>query len=120
MLTIPSNRINHCHARRCAMPSMFVRMAAARSPENTLEMIFPACQMPMRKGDSFFVYQDEVIKETAGIKGPSVTPTRNRHRQKPQAEVRAGMQIVTADQESIMQGKIMLGLPLAMKTLAGT
>lgn len=102
------------------MPSMFVRMAAARSPEKTLDMMFPACQMPIRNGDSFFVYQDEVIRETAGMKGPSVTPTRNRQRQKPQAEVRAGMQIVTADQESMMQGKIMLGLPLAMKTLAGT
>lgn len=102
------------------MPSMFVRMAAARSPEKTLDMMFPACQMLIRNGDSFFVYQDEVIRETAGMKGPSVTPTRNRQRQKPQAEVRAGMQIVTADQESMMQGKIMLGLPLAMKTLAGT
>jgi hypothetical protein len=78
------------------MLSMDVRIPAARSPEKTLEMILPACQIPMlnanisivgcqtcklsyRSGDSCFVYQEDVINETAGKKGPSVTPTRNRH-----------------------------------------
>lgn len=102
------------------MPSMFVRIAAARSPEKTLEMIFPACQIPIRRGDSLFVYQDDVRRETAGTKGPSVTPTRNRQRQNPQPVVSAGIQIVTADHPSIIEGIRTLGLPLAMITLAGT
>lgn len=120
ILTIPSSKMNHCQAWRPAMPSMLVRMPAARSPENIFETIFPACHMPIRSGDSFFVYHDEVIRETAGTNGPSATPTRKRQRQKPQAEVRAGMQIVTADHASMILGNMMLGLPFAMNTLAGT
>lgn len=82
-------------------------------------MVFPACQMPMRSGDSCFVYQDEVIKETAGTNGPSVTPTMNRQRMNPQPRVMAGMQIVVADQASMQQGIRRRGLPLAMMMLAG-
>lgn len=53
-------------------------------------MVFPACQMPMRSGDSCFVYQDEVTKETVGTNGPSVTPTTNRQRMNPQPPCNGG------------------------------
>lgn len=119
-LTIPSRRINHCHARRSAMPFMFVRIAAASKLEKTLEIMFPACQIPIRNGDSFLVYQEEVRSETAGMKGPSAKPTRNRQRQNAQPDDRAGIQIVTADQTSMMDGKRILGFPLAIRTFAGT
>ena len=120
ILTIPSRRINHCHARKSAIPSIFVRIPAASRLENAFEIIFPACQIPILNGDSFFVYQEEVSSETAGTKGPSANPTKNRQRQNPHPDDRAGMQIVTADQASMMDGKMMLGFPFAMSTVAGT
>jgi hypothetical protein len=44
----------------------------------TLDTMLPACQMAMRRGLSFLVYQEDVIKDTAGVKGPSKKPTRKR------------------------------------------
>ena len=120
ILTIPSRRINHCHERRPAIPFIFVRIPAASKLENAFEMIFPACQIPILNGDSFFVYQDEVSSETAGTKGPSANPTRNLQRQNPHPDDNAGMQMVTADQASMMDGKMILGLLFAMSTVAGT
>jgi hypothetical protein len=118
------------------MLSIDVSMPAARSPEKILEHILPACQIPIlnanisivgsqdcklsdRSGDSCFVYQEDVINETAGRNGPSVTPTRNRHSIKLHGLFMAGMQIVTADQASIQHGSRTRGLPFAMMTLAG-
>ena len=60
------------------MLSMLVRIPADNKPENTFEMMLPACQMPMRSGDSCLVYHELVMRDTAGRKGPSVTPTRKR------------------------------------------
>lgn len=77
-------------------------------------MVFPACQIPILKGDSRFVYHDDVISETAGTNGPSVNPTRKRHRQKAQPLLTAGMHIVTADQASMQPGRRNRGFPLAM------
>lgn len=39
---------------------MFSRMPAARKPDRTFATVFPACQMAMRIGDSFMLYQPEV------------------------------------------------------------
>lgn len=58
---MPSRRKNHCHELRRAIPSMLVSMAAERRPEKTLEMMLPACQMPMRRGDSCLVYHEDVL-----------------------------------------------------------
>jgi hypothetical protein len=75
--------------------------------------------MPIRIGDSSFVYQELVMRETAGRNGPSVTPTRNRQSIKDQELFMAGIEIVTADQPSMQIGSKSLGFPLAMITLAG-
>ena len=85
-----------------------------------METMFPACQMAMREGVSRLTYQDDDMRQTAGKKGPSVTPTRNLQSMKPQADLTAGMQIVMADQASIQQGRTTRGRLLAMKTLPGT
>jgi hypothetical protein len=98
---------------------MFVRMAADNSPENTFETIFPACHIAIRKGLSSLVYQLDVMSATTGRKGPSVKPTRNRQSMKCHGFVAAGIQIVTADQASIMQGIHILGFCFAMMMLAG-
>lgn len=66
------------------------------------------------------MYHDEVIRETAGTKGPSVKPTTNRHKRNPQPAVTAGMQMVVIDHPSIQHGSKIRGLPLAMITFAGT
>lgn len=116
---VPSSRTNHCQACRPAIPSIFVRIPAARSPEKIFEMMLPACHMLMRRGDSCFVYHEEVIRETAGRKGPSVIPTRKRQRRKDHPDFIAGMQIVTADQASMQQGNRMRGFLFAMITFAG-
>ena len=76
--------------------------------------------MAIRKGDSSFVYQEEVTKATPGTKGPSVKPTKNLQNMKLQGRLHSGMHIVTADQPSMMNGRIYCGLPFAMMTLAGT
>jgi hypothetical protein len=93
---------------------MFVRIPAAKKPEITFDMMLPACQIPIRNGLSFFVYQDEVMSDTAGRKGPSVTPIRNLQRQNAHADFMAGMLIVTADQANIHEGRSTRGFPLAM------
>ena len=85
----------------------------------TFEMMLPACQIPMRRGDSSLVYHDEVINATTGRKGPSVNPTRKRHSMKLQADLHPGIAIVTADQASMMQGMMILGDDFEMKTLPG-
>lgn len=72
--------------------------------------------MPILRGDSCFVYHDDVIKDTAGTNGPSVNPTRKRHRQKAQPLLTAGMHIVTVDQVSMQAGRRNRGCPLAMIT----
>jgi hypothetical protein len=64
----PSSKRNHFKAGRLATPSMLVRIPAAKSPEMAWEMVFPACQMPILKGDSCFVYQEDVMSDTAGTK----------------------------------------------------
>lgn len=120
ILTEPSMSTNHCQLASPRTPDMLVRMAAASRPEMTLEMVFPACQMPMRSGLSRLVYHDDVMSETAGTKGPSVTPTRKRHSMKPHAEFSAVMQMVTAGHASMAHGSRIRGLPLARITLAGT
>lgn len=84
------------------------------------EMVFPACQIAMRRGDSCFVYHDDVIRETAGTNGPSVRPTKKRQRRNPQPVVIAGMQMVVADHPSIQHGSKIRGLPFAIMTFAGT
>jgi hypothetical protein len=66
------------------------------------------------------VYHEDVRRETAGTKGPSVNPTMNRQRQNPQPLVNAGMQIVVIDHANMIAGIRILGFPLAIKTLAGT
>lgn len=86
----------------------------------TFEMILPACQMPMRRGDSCLVYHELVMRDTAGRKGPSVTPTRKRQSMKDQPLFIAGIEIVTADHASIQAGNRKRGFPLAMITFAGT
>lgn len=93
---------------------MFVRIPAAKNPEMTLEIMLPACQIPIRNGLSFFVYQDDVMSETAGRKGPSVIPIKNLQRQKAHADFAAGMEIVTADQTNIQEGRRTRGFPFAM------
>ena len=75
---------------------------------------------PYLIGDSCFVYHELVMTDTAGKKGPSVMPTRNRQSINDQALFIAGMQMVTQDQPSIHMGKRTRGLPLAMMTLAGS
>ena len=99
---------------------MFVRIPAARRPEIQFEMMLPACQIPMRSGDSSLVYHELVMRDTAGRKGPSVTPTRKRQSMKDQPLFIPGIEIVTADQLSIQAGNNQRGLPLAMITFAGT
>jgi hypothetical protein len=99
---------------------MLVKIAAERRPEKTLLMMFPACQIPMRSGDSSFVYHDDVISATTGRKGPSVTPTRKRHSMKAHGDLAAGMAIVTADHANMMQGMMTRGLCFEMMTLPGT
>lgn len=136
---LPSIRTNHCQACKLEMPSILVRMAAASKPEKTLEMILPACQIPIchdrvsieaqpqvarwreptLSGLSSFVYHEDVINETAGTNGPSVRPTKKRHSMNDQGVVMAVMQIVTADQPSMHRGSKRRGLPLAMITFAG-
>jgi hypothetical protein len=86
----------------------------------TFEMMLPACQIPMRSGDSSLVYHELVIRDTAGRKGPSVTPTRKRQSMNDQPLFIAGIEIVTADQASMHAGIRKRGLPLAMMTFAGT
>lgn len=86
----------------------------------TFEMMLPACQIPIRSGDSCLVYHELVIRDTAGRKGPSVTPTRKRQSMKDQPLFIAGIEIVTADQASIQAGSRKRGLPLAIMTFAGT
>jgi hypothetical protein len=39
---------------------MFSRIPAARKPEIMFDMVFPACQIAMRMGDSSFVYHEDV------------------------------------------------------------
>ena len=75
--------------------------------------------MPIRRGDSFFVYHDDVIRDTAGTKGPSVKPTKKRQIQKAQPVLTAGMHMVTTDQASIHPGRRNCGFPLAKTTLDG-
>lgn len=86
----------------------------------TLDTILPACQMAMRKGLSFLLYHEDVIKDTAGVNGPSKRPTKNRQKIKLQALLRAVMEIVTADQHSIQAGSSIRGLPRARITFPGT
>jgi hypothetical protein len=116
---IPSRSKNHFQARRFATPSMLVKIPAAKRPESACEMVFPACQIPILKGDSCLVYQEEVMSDTAGTNGPSVKPMRKRQRQKPHPAVTAGIQIVTHDQTSMQLGGRIRGVPLARMTLAG-
>jgi hypothetical protein len=106
--------------------------------------MFPACQIPILRGLSCFVYQEEVNSATPGRNGPSVNPTlkklalravpshgteaevdrerltKKRQTIKPAGLLIAGIEMVTQDQPSITQGKRMRGLPLAMTTFAGT
>ena len=100
--------------------AMLVKIPAAKIPEITLEMMLPACQIPILSGDSSFVYHELVMRDTAGRKGPSVTPTRKRQSMKDQELFMPGMAIVTEDQASMQAGRSQRGLPLAMITLAGT
>lgn len=102
------------------MPFMLVRIAAASKPDMTLETIFPACQMAIRKGLSFFVYHEDVMRDTAGVNGPSKNPTKKRQKMKLQGLVIAVIDIVTADQQSMHTGSRILGLPWARITLPGT
>lgn len=80
------------------IPSIVVRIAAARRPEKMLDAIFPACQMAMRKGASSFVYHEELIKLTIGKNGPSATPTRKRQRINDQPLLMAAIHAVITDQ----------------------
>jgi hypothetical protein len=72
----------------------------------------------MRRGDSCFVYHEDVIRDTAGKNGPSVKPTRKRQTQNDHPLFIAGIQIVTTDQASIQHGMRMRGLPLARDDVA--
>ena len=108
-----------CHADKPPICCILVKIAAASRPEMTLDMTFPACQIAIRRGDSSLVYQELVIKDTAGMKGPSVSPTRNRHRMNDQPLFIAVMQIVTVDQANMKKGIRTLGFPLARIMLAG-
>lgn len=56
---------DHCQAWRLAMLSMFSRMPAARKPDRMCATVSPACQMAMRIGDSFMLYQPEVTGHCA-------------------------------------------------------
>jgi hypothetical protein len=88
---------------------MLVKIAAERRPEKTLLMMFPACQIPIRRGDSSLVYQDDVMSATTGRKGPSVTPTRNRQSMNAHGDLAAGIAMVTADHANMMQGMMIRG-----------
>jgi hypothetical protein len=102
------------------MPFMLVRIAAASKPDITLETIFPACQIAIRKGLSFFIYHEDVVRDTAGVNGPSKNPTRKRQKMKLQGLVRAVIDIVTADQQSMHTRSRTRAFPRARITLPGT
>lgn len=58
--TPPSMMKNHCQEVRPAVFFMPVRIPAARKPEMMFEIVFPACQIAIRRGFSVLVYQEEV------------------------------------------------------------
>jgi hypothetical protein len=60
----------------------------------------------MRKGSSSATYQDEVIRATAGRKGPSAKPTAKRAAAKPPGERTKGKRIVGMDQPSLTSAKL--------------
>lgn len=99
---------------------MFCRIPAAKRLETACEIVFSACYISMRRGDSCFVYHDDVIRETAGTKRLSVRPTKNRQSKNPQPAVIAGIQMVVADYPSIQHGNKIRGFLLAIMTLAET